>query len=443
MTINMNLYVRYVIELLMTVPAAVIAILPIYYCRRVFTHYVFGLLSVLLVTTVFGGAAVCTIWNLPSNVIIFPTMLIMFLAYDFCFELAVSKKLFCFANAVMLCGFSTTYTTFLTAPLELENTEKVYTISSGLICLGVALAVAGIFAHMLVVKFPQLLENEALDTMWKVFDIAPVTASAGVIWMNPVSASNVMTGRLRPICIVVLLAIPTVAMFLYQMFWWLAKKMTESAELQQSYDLLRMEEKQFQVTYRHLMDLKEMRHDFRQHLLIISEYIETGQIEKLKEYIAPLVQSVEKKPIQRCENQAVNAIISHYDTLASEQNVRVLWGVHLDENLPVSEADICRVIGNLLENAIHAVSGLYESDRFVDLRAGMIEEDTLAIHIANPYKGSIPLDKEGLPIIQNKNHGIGLRSVKSAAEKYNGEVIILTKHQKFEVDVIMHTKPQK
>ncbi|GEM_PF-4965748 len=58
----------------------------------------------------------------------------------------------------------------------------------------------------------------------------------------------------------------------------------------------------------------------------------------------------------------------------------------------------------------------------------MIEEDTLAIHIVNPYKGSIPLDKEGLPIIQNKNHGIGLRSVKSAAEKYNEEVIILTRH---------------
>lgn len=202
-------------------------------------------------------------------------------------------------------------------------------------------------------------------------------------------------------------------------------------------------EKQYQLTYRHLMDLKELRHDFRQHLLIISDYARTGQTDKLMEYIAPLMESVDKKPLQICENQALNAIISHYDTLAKEQNVRVLWGIELGEKLPVSEADVCRVIGNLLENAIHAVSHLPEDDRVVDLRAGMIEDGTLAIHIANPYEGSIPLDKEGFPMIEKKNHGIGLRSVQSAAEKYNGEVIILTKHQMFEVDVLMSADAQK
>ncbi|MBQ1412543.1 MAG: GHKL domain-containing protein [Clostridia bacterium] len=439
---NSNLYLRYMIELLMIVPAAVTAILPVYYSLRVFRHYLFGWLVFLGTATVFGGAAVCALWNLPSNAIIFPAILVLFPFYHFCFDLSLSKKLFCFAHAVMLCGFSTTYCTFLTAPLELANAANVYTAGSGLICLGVAAVMTALFAHLLITKFPYLLENETFDSAWRYLAIAPVVTAVTVIWMNPISASNAMTGRLRMICLVVLLAIPAVALFLCHSFWWLAKEMTKSAELQRNYDLLRMEEKQYQLTYRHLMDLKELRHDFRQHLLIISDYARTGQTDKLTEYIAPLMESVDRKPLQICENQALNAIISHYDTLAKEQNVKVLWGIELGEKLPVSEADVCRVIGNLLENAIHAVSRLPENDRVVDLRAGMIEEGTLAIHITNPYEGSIPLDKEGFPIIEKKNHGIGLRSVQSAAEKYNGEVIILTKHQTFEVDVLMYADAQ-
>ena len=126
--------------------------------------------------------------------------------------------------------------------------------------------------------------------------------------------------------------------------------MTDSAELQQSYDLLRMEEKQYQATYRHLINMREMRHDFRQHLLSINEFAQTGQIDKLKEYIAPLIKAVEKKPFQICENQALNAIVSHYDSIAKEQGVRILCGIHLEEALPVNEADVCSVVGNLLEN---------------------------------------------------------------------------------------------
>ena len=118
---NLNLAVRYMIELAMVIPAAVLAIMPVYHTRKVKKTYLFGVLAIMLATVIFGGGVLCSVTGVSSNMVIFPSMILLFLAYNFCFDLSVTKKLFCFVNAAMICAFSTTYTTFLTAPMELEN----------------------------------------------------------------------------------------------------------------------------------------------------------------------------------------------------------------------------------------------------------------------------------------------------------------------------------
>ncbi len=242
---NTSLSLRYFIELCMILPATAVSILPVYYSRKVRKSLLFSLLGIMLIVVIAGGALLCSICGVRSNTVIFLSMIVFFLAYHLCFDVSLPKKAFCFANATMLCGFATTYTTFLTAHEEIGNTDVVYKVSSGLICLGTALLVCLIFSRTLIVKFPDLLETESLDSAWKVLMLAPILTALAVIWMKPVSAENIMTGRLRPICLVVLWAIPLVALFLYHIFWWLSKKMTKTAQLQQSYDLLQMEEKQY------------------------------------------------------------------------------------------------------------------------------------------------------------------------------------------------------
>ena len=274
---NTALLLRYAIELTMVIPAAAMAIMPVYYSRKVKNTFLFGIMWILLAAVIGGGSVFCSAFGITSNAIIFPSMIAMFLAYHICFDLSFTKKLFCFSNTVFLCGFSTTYNTFLTAPLELKNTAPVYLVSSGLICIGITVIVGAVFARTLLVKFPELFENDSLESTWKLLAIAPVVAAAGIIWMKPIDPQNAMTGRIREVSLVVLISIPLVALFLYHILWWLSKKMTERAELQQSLDMMQMVEKQYQQTRRYLNETSNARHDFRQHILVIEEYLQSGE----------------------------------------------------------------------------------------------------------------------------------------------------------------------
>ena len=435
---NTSLFVRYFAELEMLLPAAAFAITPVFEYRKVKLPFLFGALGILLAAVMLAGAELCTIFGLTSNTVIFPSMILFFAFYNFCFDLSLQKKIFCFANATLLCAFSTTYNTFLTAPLELENTYKVYELKSGLICLGVAIFMGAVFARTLFVKFPELFENEGLDSVWGMLMLAPIIAAAAVIWMNPVSAKNVMTGRLRMICLVVLLSVPLTVLFLYHILWWISKKLTETSQLQQSLDLLKMEEKQYVSTMRYLRETSHQRHDFRQHILIINDYLEQGQTDKLKEYLSPIVESVSQSYKVICENQAVNAVASHYDEVAKNNNVEISWSVDLAETLPVKESDMCAVLGNLVENAIKAAAELDGDNRLVNIRVGLLNPKTLVISIFNAYKGKLKLDKKGLPIADKDGHGIGLRSVHNIVKRYKGSMEIETHNGIFNVSILMY-----
>ena len=74
---NTSLTLRYAIELAMVIPAAVIAILPVYYSRKVKKAFLFGLMGILLAATVIGGAVLCSVFGITSNTFIFPALVLM------------------------------------------------------------------------------------------------------------------------------------------------------------------------------------------------------------------------------------------------------------------------------------------------------------------------------------------------------------------------------
>ena len=115
---NTELIIRYAAELAMLIPAAVIAIMPVYRAKRIKALPLICLMSAMLLAVIAVGAVICAATGISSNTVIFPSMIVFFLAYHLCFELSMPKKVFCFANAVFLCGFATTYNTFLTAPFR-------------------------------------------------------------------------------------------------------------------------------------------------------------------------------------------------------------------------------------------------------------------------------------------------------------------------------------
>ena len=98
------------------------------------------------------------------------------------------------------------------------------------------------------------------------------------------------------------------------------------------------------------------------------------------------------------------------------------WNISKNEEIfNIDIFDICTIIGNLLNNAIEA----YKEDcNNYEIRINLNgTKSVYQIEISNTIKGSVLSGNKTLKTSKSdtKNHGIGIKSVKSRAEKYNGK----------------------
>ena len=84
--------------------------------------------------------------------------------------------------------------------------------------------------------------------------------------------------------------------------------------------------------------------------------------------------------------------------------------------------DLNIVLGNLLNNAIEAIEKAERKYFFINI---YFEKNILFIHIENTYDGNIIKEKETVMTTreEKQSHGLGLKSVSSILEKYDGDII--------------------
>lgn len=169
--------------------------------------------------------------------------------------------------------------------------------------------------------------------------------------------------------------------------------------------------------------IREYRHDLRHHLAVIEGLIRQSDSDKALEYISKLNGSFgELDAMSYCNNPEINAILSEYINRAESAGCKITQSITLPPKLPFEENDVCLVLANSIENAINACSELPEEKRHINISAAYEDGHRLLVSVANPCLRSVEFNENGLPVIgeRSEEHGIGLRSVKRIAEKYNG-----------------------
>ena len=436
---NTSIIIRHALELSVIFPSVFAALLPARLSFRFPPRKVWLIAFVSSFLFVLAGSILCDRFDWSSNMVLLPALPFFFSMLCMVSSLSISKNLFCFFTAAMLVGFCSMYTNYLMGPIELGNTGNTFLPVSGTVSLGLSLLTVAVFFRTLSVKLPYLLDNSLLDNLWKWLFFMPFSISVFNLWVTPISPAVVMTGRVRLITCVISLLIPFGSLLLFHLFWWVTVRLTESSRLQQENTLLKLEEKRFDEMQQYLDSSRALRHDMRQHLLAIQEYSRAGKYDKLMDYLKPLIDTVSSPRTQLCPNIAVDAISAHYDHLAREQAIDIIWQLELPERTPFHEADLCSIIGNLLENAIITVTALSPEERWIRVSAKMLSDAMLGLTVKNPYANKLRFDKNGLPQSSRSGHGVGLTSVSNIVTHYHGSMEIRTDHAVFSVGILLNS----
>ena len=184
--------------------------------------------------------------------------------------------------------------------------------------------------------------------------------------------------------------------------------------------MLAMQQTQYQQLTRHIASTREARHDLRQHLNIIDQYLQNGDQEALKDYISQYRKYLPPDTqYTYCKNYAVNAIVCYYAEEARREQIAFEVDLRIPEKLSVPEPELCAVIGNLLENALDACRDIRKPKPFIHVR--MKEENNQLILAIDNTCVKTPVEQDGR-FLSSKHDGFGTgtSSVQNTAERYHG-----------------------
>lgn len=171
--------------------------------------------------------------------------------------------------------------------------------------------------------------------------------------------------------------------------------------------------------------LRAQRHDFLNHLQTVYGLMEMDEFEEANLYIEKVygeIASVSK--MLRTANPSVNALLQVKVAAMEEKNISVSLNIKSSwEGLPIPGWEMCRVFGNILDNAQDALIGTPEPKVTIELT-----EDLKSFYFSISNNGPmIPEDIQEtvfFPNITTKmtGEGMGLFISKKIMEKWQGSL---------------------
>lgn len=138
-------------------------------------------------------------------------------------------------------------------------------------------------------------------------------------------------------------------------------------------------------------------------------------------------------------NEALDTLLTEKSLLCAQRGIRLSCTVNARELGAVGMVDLYTMLSNALDNAVEAVENLSEPQKrtisfSLTRRGGM-----LLIAVENYYEGTLRM-RDGLPVTRKEdedNHGIGLRSIRTLAERYGGDIRISAENGIFLLQVML------
>ena len=168
--------------------------------------------------------------------------------------------------------------------------------------------------------------------------------------------------------------------------------------------------------------MRGWRHDYHNHIQAMLAMAE--EPEKIREYLWNLNQDLtEVDTVIKTGNMMVDAILNSKIALIRTRKIELHAKAAVPERLPLSDVDLCVIIGNLLDNAMEACERQTpNSERFIRVYIGILKKQ-LYISVMNSTDTKERI--KGTRFVSSKkgsDHGFGLMRVDHIAEKNGGYV---------------------
>lgn len=293
-----------------------------------------------------------------------------------------------------------------------------------LVVLSVVTAVSFPFMVLLMRNLGRLIDRVEDDDLWKTMCFPPAGLLAVALlgsWM-PLNL-NMSYQTVNELLCVALIALGLV------FAWWFARLLSRMDREVAERERLAAEARGYRRLAQNADELRRMRHDVGHQLQVIDAYLDRGDAEGARRYIGKAAEEVALLPgVMYCRNPLVNAILADYDGRARAAGAVLACEVSAPENVGVGDVDLCRLLANMLDNAVagcRAVAGVGDAAEPV-IRFTFRQEGEFLFSACDNPCSEASLRRRGArfastkPDARHGGHGLGLSIMADIAEAYQG-----------------------
>lgn len=173
--------------------------------------------------------------------------------------------------------------------------------------------------------------------------------------------------------------------------------------------------------------LREQRHDYLNQIQIVYGLLELEEYEEARDYLRPVFKDIMKvNKALKTAQPAVNALLQAKLETAEKQGIDFYLEVATQlSGLAMEPWELCKVLGNLIDNAVTAVAGL-EGERRITLEIREARE-TYRLIVRNngpdiPEQHRSLIFNQGFTTKKGEGHGMGLAIVSSVLKEAGGSI---------------------
>jgi signal transduction histidine kinase len=354
---------------------------------------------------------ILTNYNLFRRLYPFTVNLPVFLIFIYLYKHRGFRVLFNLLTTVFLCYLSSISGYFFAIAF---GRSMIYLIAGRMLSFPLLLLfVLKVFRPL----YMMMLDN--MKTGWGLLCVIPIL-SCSLMYTLFYYSINVreLPKIIIPICITV-----AFTLIIYGVICVFFRQMQEKFAMENEQQLLKIQVTALQNQADAVLEMNEktriLRHDARHYLHNFEALLKSGKTETAQNFIDRFEDMLEQSAIPKyCENHTINAILAYYLENAKNEGIDIDTRLDIPENLPIDEMELSTVLANAIENARHACAKMPRNAKKT-LEILSVSSPHFVFEITNSYCGEVLFDKNGLPLSEKAEHGIGTQSIDAFVKKYN------------------------
>ena len=193
--------------------------------------------------------------------------------------------------------------------------------------------------------------------------------------------------------------------------------LADHERLERASQLAGLREVYYQGLQQQERQVRQLRHDMRNHLTVVQGLLERGDTQGAVGYLEQMAGSQALQGVRRfCENESANVVLSAKAEAMEQAGITADFAVSLPKDLPVADTDLVALLGNALDNAIEGVQNA--AVKKITLRC-RVDKGLLMLRLENPVGGEVNPDLSTTKA-DKFSHGFGIPGMREIAERYHG-----------------------